>query len=491
MALRIWEFKLALDRASPARLGAQIVAALIDDISGGRLAPGTVLPGTRIIAGRLGISRKTVVDAFEELASQGWVVSEPQRGTFVSRAPPTSPAARPTNAVSRLAAHAACRFREPSPDEDHQAPPPGTLVLDDGLPDARLLPVRAIGRAYALALSRSAAANDLRYGDPRGDPSLRASIAAMLTFERGIGCTADHVCITRGSQMAIGLVLRILAGPGDTVVLERLSYGPVRAMVRATGAELACVGLDANGIDLAALDRLCRQRRVRVVYVTPHHQYPTAVAMRPERRARLLALAAEHAFTILEDDYDHEFHFEGRPLLPLIGTDRDGRVAYVGSFSKLLSPSLRLGYLAATPDLIERAAREIMVSDRQGDPVTERAVAALMDDGAVRSHARRALVHYAHRRLEAARLFDEHLASHLAVDLPVGGLALWARYKPPLDPARFRAAATSRGVSLLPTPRYLLEGEETGVRIGFASLDATEFDKAIRRLSRAAADARP
>ena len=274
------------------------------------------------------------------------------------------------------------------------------------------------------------------------------------------------------------------------LVLERLSYGPVRDMARAVGAEPATVDLDEHGIDLDQLEALCRWRRVRVVYTTPHHQYPTTVSMRPERRMRLLVLAARFGFVILEDDYDHEFHFEGRPLLPVIGGDRDGRVAYVGSFSKLLSPSLRLGYIAGTPDLIGQAAHEIMTIDRQGDAVTERAVAFLMREGAVRGHARRTLRIYAQRRLHAAGSLGDQLAGLIDFTTPAGGLALWGRLHPSLDPARLRSAAASLGLTLLPASQVAVDGREApGIRIGFASLDRAGFGELARRLARAASAA--
>ena len=484
--LRNWELKLVLDRTSHASLGAQIVRVLIDDIGAGRIAPGTVLPGSRVLAERLGVSRKTVVQAFDELASQGWIVSEPQRGTFVAFALPPPRADAGAATVPRIAAATAIGFRGTPPGLTHRPPAPGTIMLDDGLPDGRLLPTPLLARAYAKALERSAAANALGYGDPRGDAGLRASIASMLMLERGIGCSVEQICLTRGSQMAIHLILRLFAGPGDTVALEGLSYGPVAEIARAIGADAVTIGFDDEGLDPDALEALCRRRRVRVVYVTPHHQYPTTVPMRPERRMRLLVLAAQFGFVVLEDDYDHEFHFEGRPLLPLIGADREGRVAYVGSFSKLLSPNLRLGYIAGPADMIDRAAREIMIFDRQGDPVMERALASLMADGAVRSHARRTLRVYAQRRASAARALLEHCGV-LDIDLQAGGLAIWARLKPPLRYDRLREQALANGVQLLPGRQFAADGVEApGVRIGFASLTEPEFEEAARRLGRAA-----
>ena len=485
--LRNWEVKLVLDRSGKAPFGTQIVRALIDDIRAGRIEPGAALPGSRVLASRLGVSRKTIVQAFDELASQGWVVTEPQRGTFAAASLPRPDADAAPGLAASLSRTSAVRLRPSLTEFMPEAAVPGAIVVDDGLPDARLLPTAIIARAYARAMNAGGRANDLGYGDPRGDRMLREAIASMLTLERGIASTADNICLTRGSQMAINLALRVFAGPGDTVALERLSYGAVREMTRAAGAQAAVVELDHDGIDLGSLEALCRRQRVRVVYATPHHQYPTTVPMRPERRMRLLAFAAQFGFVIIEDDYDHEFHFEGRPLLPLIGADHDGRVVYVGSFSKLLSPSLRLGYAAGPLDVIDRLAREVMVLDRQGDPVMERAVAALMRDGAVRRHARRVLRTYAERRLHAARLLRERCASYLDLNLPAGGLAFWLRLHPALDPVRLRDAARRRGLALLPGPQFADDGGDVrGLRLGFASLQEAEFAELVGRLDSSA-----
>jgi GntR family transcriptional regulator / MocR family aminotransferase len=186
---------------------------------------------------------------------------------------------------------------------------------------------------------------------------------------------ADNICLTRGSQMAIFLVSRILAGRGDTVVTETLSYPPARESFISAGADVVAVGLDAQGMRVDELEAICRKKRVTAVYVTPHRQFPTTVLMTVERRIRLLSLAAQFGFALVEDDYDHEYHFSHQPMLPLASADPTGKVVYIGSMSKILSTHVRLGYIAAPKVFIDRVASEITMVDRQGDPVTELAVA--------------------------------------------------------------------------------------------------------------------
>jgi GntR family transcriptional regulator/MocR family aminotransferase len=488
--LRPWVPKIVLRRDGPAPIWLQIVHALIEEARTARLTPGTAMPGSRELAEALGVSRKTVVQAYEELVAQGWLSSEGTRGTFVSpllptavpgtrgrEVPPSGPLEQPDFPLRRAA-----------PDLAPYAEQAGWLRFDDGVPDARLLPGEALARAYRRALLLACSGNRLAYGDPRGSLALRRAVATMLSVDRGIACSPDHVCLVRGTQMGIYVAARLLAAPGDTVAVESLSYPPAREAFRAAGAEVAAVGLDGEGMRLDELERLCRRCRVRAVYVTPHHQFPTTVVLRPQRRLRLLALAEQFGFAILEDDYDHEFHFAHRPLLPLASADRHGKVIYVGSFSKLLTPSLRIGYLAGPAAFIRRAAAELMIIDRQGDPVTEAAVAELIEDGAVRAHARRVHKIYAERQRTFAQCLGEALGDRLAFVVPEGGLALWVRFADGTDMAALAQEAAAARLTFLPGRDFTTDGSNlAAARLGFASLDATEMRSAIARLARALA----
>ena len=250
-----------------------------------------------------------------------------------------------------------------------------------------------LSRAYRTALRQAARGNWLGYGDPRGSPILRETIANMLSAHRGIVATADNICITRGSQMAIFLAARILVRPGETVVVEALSYSPAWEAFRAAGASVVGARLDDNGLDVEDLEALCRKHKVRALYLTPHHQFPTTVSLTPQRRLRLLDLAGQFGFAVIEDDYDHEFHFEQQPLLP-IASYAPRRTVYIGSMSKLLLPGLRIGYVAAAPDVIRQMAKETVIIDRQGNVPTELAVVELIESGELHRHARKALQVY-------------------------------------------------------------------------------------------------
>ncbi len=448
------------------------------------------MPGTRELGESLGINRKTIVQAYAELEAQGWLASEKTRGTFVSAHLPDIDRGE-VRRDGPLPERPDFRLVGKAPNIPLILPERNMLVFDDGAPDTRLIPIDAWTRAYRNALAHAARRGRLGYGDPRGSEDLRKAISSMLNMDRGLNTTADNICLTRGSQMAIYLAARILAGPGDAVVMEEFSYPPAREAFRLAGAEVVAVGLDAQGMRVDELEKICRKKRVRAVYVTPHHQFPTTVLMKPERRLRLLMLAAQFGFAIVEDDYDHEFHFVHQPMLPLASVDMSGKVVYIGSLSKILSPSLRLGYLAGPRSFIDRAASEIMMIDRQGDPATEGAVAELIDSGELRRHTRKVMKLYAERRAHFAELLTSLFGARIAFAVPDGGLAFWVHFNG-TDLDRLAEAAARHGVVILPASAFVTTSRQVeAARLGFASMDLAEIERATGRLRAALDDIHP
>lgn len=486
-----WQLTLSLDARAEAPIFLRLAQAIRDDVRAGRLPPGARLPGSRTLAGSLGVHRNTVLAGYAELAAQGWVETEPAGGTFVARqlpargeGPPGAPAGRgpPLEPGFDL---------EPAP-ATWVAPAyaPGTLVLIRGQPDARQLPVAELSRAYRRALSRHGRAV-LGYGDPRGHASLRAALAEMLRAARGVPATPDNVMVTRGSQMALSLVARSLVRPGDVVAVEALGYYASWSCFRDRGARLVPVPVDAQGLDVGALAALAARQRIRAVCVTPHHQFPTTTVMPVARRMQLLALAREHRMAVIEDDYDHEFHYDGRPVLPLAAHDEAGVVVYVGTLSKLLAPGLRVGFVVAPPALVERAAVHRQALDLQGDLALECALAEVFEDGTVARHARRMRRLYRERRDALTEALRRHVGGALSFDVPAGGMALWARVAPEYDVDLWAERALARGVAFLGGSVYDFEGRARPfTRLGFTPLDPGELDEAARRMAAALPEAR-
>jgi GntR family transcriptional regulator/MocR family aminotransferase len=479
--LRPWTFHLA-ERIDPRRdtpIYLQIVHALIHEIERGRLGPGAALPSSRELAASLAVNRKTIVLAYDDLVAQGWLQTDGTRGTFVStQLPEAAPAASGARVDPRAAEFAF-----------HAIPDPrlvfggeGRLVIDDGLPDPRLFSIDTLLNAHREAGRRAARSGGLSYGDPRGALDLRRMIAEMLATHRGVIVDADEICITRGSQMGIFLAARILLSPGDAVLVEGLSYAAARDAFAAAGAQVIGVRLDEDGLDIDDVERQCATRAVRAVYVTPHHQFPTTVSLTPERRLRLLQIAAKHGFAIIEDDYDHEFHFERQPLLPM-ASYAPGRTIYVGSMSKLLLPGLRVGYVAAPRAVVCAMANAAASVDRQGNALTELAVAELIRSGELRRHVRKARQIYAGRRDAFGALLRGAFADHIDFRVPDGGLAYWATFRDAATLDALEASAARNGVRMLPSTCFAAPPHEgRGLRLGFGSMDEAEAERAIRRL---------
>lgn len=483
-----WTPAIALDPHADKPLYAQIVDALVAEIRAGRLPSGARLPGTRTLAGHLGVHRNTVIAAFDELVAEGWLRTHGGASTRVADELPAEVAR-----TARRSTKAEARKRMPfslasTPFEVTRmpdAPGPGVLSLAGGLPDVRLIPDVALARAHRRALRKGGVAL-LSYGDGAGHPQLRAALAQMLGATRAMSLSADDLLVTRGAQMAVYLAARVLIEPGDVVAVEAWGYPPAWDALRAAGAQLVPVPVDREGLDTDALARLVSRRTVRAVYVTPHHQFPTLVTLAAARRLELLELARRHRFAILEDDYDHEVHYQGSPVLPLAHMDEHGSVVYVGTLSKVLAPGLRLGFLVAGPQVIERALGWRRIIDRQGDLTTEAAVAELFEDGEVSRHIGRVRRIYANRRAALLDAVDRHLPDAFEIMLPRGGMALWARAIAGDDTDAWSVRALERGVAVSPASRYWLgRGHEHGLRLGFASLDERELELAVRRLAAA------
>ena len=498
---RVWSLVIRLpdplgNQAPHLPLFVHISRAISDAITSGRLLAGSRLPGSRTLALALGVHRNTVLRAFDELLAEGWLHSVPGKGTFVSTDLP-QPAPLHTRGAERqekspTEARTQSHGRSPRlppcslPVPQFSAPQQGVLQMFGGLGDLRLLPTEALARAYRRVLRRST--SPLSYADPYGDSHLRDELATMLRMTRGLAVTPQDILITRGSQMALSLAARSVLSPGDVVAVEQWGYPPAWQALLAMGAQLVPIKVDSQGLDVGHLAALYEQQSrlghpIKALYLTPHHQYPTTVSLSPARRVALLNLATEMRFTIFEDDYDHEFHFDGQPLLPLASAEPDLGVIYMGTLSKVVAPGLRIGYLVAPRPVLARAMTHRFYFDRQGDAVGEAAVAELLEDGELQRHVRKARKQYLARRDACVRLLEHNFADDLGFDVPSGGMALWLRVVAGPSVSTWHEQALKLGVEFQPgAPFALRRVRDTVLRVGYAALTPPELELAVERL---------
>jgi GntR family transcriptional regulator/MocR family aminotransferase len=377
----------------------------------------------------------------------------------------------------------------PAPAEPFPSYAADTLPLVGGTPDFRLVPVAELSRAYRRALAR--APRLLEYGSQLGEPRLRAVLGTHLRETRGLPVEPEGLMVTRGSQMALFLLARVLTRPDRVVVVEGLGYRPCWEALRLNGARIVPVPVDADGLSISALSEVLARERVSAVFTTPHHQYPTTVTLSAPRRLELLRLARRHGFVIVEDDYDHEHHYDGRAVLPLASVDADV-VAYVGTLSKIWAPGIRLGYIAARPEIIERAVRVRSYVDRAGDHVVERAVAELIEDDVLGRHVRRVRREYQARRDALVSELRRRLGGALSFRPPSGGMALWTKLTlRGVSSDEWATRAHERKVLVHPGRRFRFDGREMPfLRLGFAPVTVEEITIAVERLAAALPRAR-
>jgi GntR family transcriptional regulator/MocR family aminotransferase len=483
--MRTWDLLLPVERDGAA-LFLQIARGIAEHIRHGRLRPGDPIPGTRSLARTLGVHRNTVIAACRELTAEGWLTTDPARGTFVSRALP-DPTPRPFAAAltptPRVAVEAPYRMR-PAPPAWSTAPnAPEDVMLIGGKPDVRLVPTMSLARAYRRTLRRHGP-EILQYGDPRGHERLRTALAGMLASTRGLPVTADQVLITRGSQMALFVIARTLFGPGDVIAVESLGYVPAWETLRSTGAKLVPVPVDESGLRVDALAALLARTKVKGLYLTPHHQYPTTVTLSPGRRIELLGLARRKKFALIEDDYDHEFHFDGRPILPLASSDASGSVVYIGTLSKVLAPGLRIGYVVAPRPVVERMTMHRQFVDLSGDHTTECAVAEMFEEGEVQRHVRRARRVYMARRDAMVAALTTHLRGRVEFEVPNGGMAIWVGVDRSIHVERWAERCAQAGIRFQAGRQFAFDGRARPfVRLGFAAVTEAKLEAAVRTMA--------
>ena len=486
----LWN-SLALDRAAARSLQDQIVEYFRAAVLDGRLKAGTRVPSSRALAADHGVARITAVQAYERLVAEGYLASRPGSGLFVAESQPERPV-RPSAAAVR-----GSRARPRPPALKRAVPalampprPDERLPLSTGIPALDHFPWSDWARITA-RLHRERPLDALGHGDPQGERELREAIAQYLGAARGIACAAEQILVVAGSQQGIDLTARALARPGDAIWIEEPGYPIGRAALQAAALERVPVPVDSEGIDVAAGARLAPAARLALV--TPSHHYPRGFTMSLRRRLALLDWAESANAWILEDDYDGEYRYGGRPLAPLYTLDRGHRVLYLGTFSKVLAPGLRLGYLVVPAGAVDAFAALKAASDRHAPSLTQRVLARFIEEGRLAAHLRRSRVLYASRRRALLDALEREAAGLLrASGTPEAGLHLVARLAVPADDVAASRRALEKRVYAAPLSAYYAGTErERGFVLGFANTREDRMAPAVRRLVEAITETKP
>lgn len=446
------------------------------------------MPSTRSVAQQTGVARQTVVEAFEQLIAEGYVETRPASGTYVVETLPEQllttrprpPRARPTLTagvpLSKRGARLASTHLSAVP--DYAGSPP----FQTGAPALDAFPFEIWARiANRLLLSRPV--HLLAYREPEGYGPLREALAAYLGAARAVRCTPDQIVITAGAQQAMDLAARLLADAGDAAWIEEPGYVGARAAFKAADLRLVPVPVDDEGLDVEAGRNLCAT--ARLVYVTPSRQYPFGVTMSLQRRRALLAWAAQAHAWILEDDYDSEYRYAGRPLASLQGLDEADRVLYIGTLSKIMFPSMRLGYVVLPLSLVEAFTSGRALQGRHAPVIDQAVLAEFIAEGHLARHIRRMRSLYAERQAVFLRLCRTYLDGLLEIEPAEAGMQLMGWLPPGIDDRVVADQLRAQGVVVAPLSVHYISHppERLGLVLGYSGFTERQMTAAIRKVA--------
>jgi len=458
----------------------QVYRSLRQSIVSGAFPGGHRLPSTRDLAEQLKISRTVILLAYELLLAEGFVLGRGGSGTYVSGSLITGLTSRREKSVKL----ALSRFGSAADDAAANTSVPGRragpLRYDFvWRSDMETFPFEA-WRRILLRKARAAPVHAHDYGQAAGTLALREAIAAHLRRSRAVVCDASEVIIVNGSQQALDLIARVLLQGGDTVAVEDPQYQGTREVLHAAGAKLRPVPVDGDGINTAKLPA----QGARLVFVTPSHQFPTGTILPLPRRLALLEWARRKNAVIIEDDYDGEFHYAGRPLESLQGLDTEGRIVYVGTFSRTVFPALRIGYLIAPKSLAPAFTAAKWLSDRHSATLEQQTLAEFIDSGMYERHLRRLRRRNTSRRAVLLEAIHKYLDDRVQITGDGAGVhvVLWLGDR--VSEAAIIEKAAARGVGVYGVSRYFLkQPPRKGLMLGYSRLKEHEIREGIRRLS--------
>ncbi|HZL54115.1 MAG TPA: PLP-dependent aminotransferase family protein [Solirubrobacteraceae bacterium] len=476
----------ALERTGARSLTGQIVELFLEAIAAGELAPGAKLPPTRRLATLAGVNQLTATRCYRRLQTLGAVVSEVGRGTFV-RSGAVSASESPRTGDSSWQSYMLPAERRGDGDAvvaemARHVEDPRVIPLSVGYPPLDLLPVEDLRAAAVAAIDRYGA-RTFQYGPIEGDNELREELAKLGRI-RGLSDDADSIIVTTGARQALTLTARATLRPGDKVACESPSFMGIIESLRSAGAEVFPVPVDSDGLDTDALEQLLRRHEIRMVALQPRLQNPTGADLSPRRRTRLVELAVQHGFFILEDGVNGDLRFEGADLGPLRAL-APNHVIYLDSLSKTVGPGLRAGWVAASGPVLDRIAAEKRSDDAHGATLTQQTTAGYLAGGHYEAQIERARARYRDGRDVLLQALDAELGTLADFTRPAGGGHIWVTLHQPVDDARLYRECLEAGVSFVPGQAMLVERPRaTHMRLSYGLPDAAGLREGARLLGR-------
>ena len=415
----------------------QVSQQIINAIQRSYLTKGTILPGSRVLAKLLKIHRNTAVAIYEELASQGWVEIIPNKGTFVLE-PEQKTAKIKANSQKIDEAYTYAKTTGfPFQKSFHLASTHQLTnvkyTINDGKPDLRLHPVNEFTRWYSAAMKRKTLIKKWDKPIESSSSLFQTQLCNYLNATRGFHITPNNIINTRSTEMSLYIVSQLLIKQNDVVLVGHLSNYAANMIFQQVGANIKTIPVDENGLDIDYIKKHFVKQSIRCIYICAHRDYPTMVTLSAERRLKLLLLAKEYGFAIIEDDYDYDFQFKGSAMLPMASAGANGMVIYLGKLGQSLFPSFQTGFVVAPENLISEANNYLQLLDKQGDLIQEQMLSELIHEGEIYRLMKKNIVIYKQRRDCLCKLLTQYFDKIADWKIPTGGLAIWLEFQPKIS----------------------------------------------------------
>jgi len=461
----------------------QLVFQFIKAIQLGLLPQGTKLPGSRILCKVLMVNRNTLVKAFDDLESQGFIEVFPNKGTFIlsnqKQVPDQNMFREQQSTASRKIGFS---FKQSVILDNPEEKSTMSLQLDDGLPDARLNYTDILGRLYVSKLKRNKIRQAIGYTQALIHSNFKKQFSNYLNLTRGLKIHESNLLTTTNHEVALFLALKLLISKGDKVVIVAPGFYQTNMSILDSGAEIISVPVDGDGIDTGALRRICEVQKIRALYLTSVFHYPTNIAISAKKRIEILELASFYDFLIIEDDYEFEFHFDHNIILPLAAISTNENVVYIGSFAKSLPPGFGYGFVSGPVTFIKELEKHQMLLEPKADLLKEQVLTEWLQEGEFHRLSKKNKKIYKQRRDEFIFLLDKYLNGKIKFSVPGRGLAVWIEWLDRFSLIKFKKQCEKHQLFLPHTILYQNKNL-TATRIGFGNLDEKEMPLTIKILA--------
>lgn len=460
----------------------QIAQQITDAIQRSILPIGCKLPGSRQLAATIGVHRKTVVAAFEELELQNWVKIYPNKGTYVIEDNLQKSPLKFNYADKKHKQEPTFTFAQTHLFDLPQHPNKTERFFTDGTADVRINAAKEWHKYFAEFSRKKIIRNTYHWYFPDSESKLLTQLTNYLNVTRGLRISPENVLVTQNASVGLYLLMEVLLDKNDTVVVAEKNYYKANMIFQKNKTKLQSIPIDEEGIDVDGLEKICQKKNIRAVYVMPHAHYPTTVSLSKTRRLQLLKLAQQYGFMIIEDDWDYDLQYEKMSSLPLCSADDEGRVIYVGEIGKNLLPGSQIGFMVGPEKLISALRQYAQIFGQSDNHLKQMTISAMLEEGEIQKHLKKSKKIYKQRRDKFAQLIQDEFADEFSFSLPHGGLAFWLQcQKPSVNLLQVNKKCLSNGL-YIPTSLLYQNKNNSAIRLGFGHMNEQEVQDNLQIL---------